>query len=112
MAHGIPHQIFLSGKKWRIRWGNPDSDDWRPKSDWGQLSYAEREITLHPTLRLKENKAQAWATLVHEIMHAVAPRRFTHKMIHMIDEPLGNAFVDMGVVIQCCCRACVKARTP
>ena len=111
----IPHAFKLYGHTWRVVWRNPD-DGADPDGTYEELatvSEAERLVTIHPKLRRDREKAAK--VFLHEVLHIVDWRQtrrkvrgwlLTERDIDRLDEAVGGALYEMGVVFPCVCLPC------
>jgi hypothetical protein len=91
-----PHRFTIGGKLWHLRYGDPTGDILDdPEDDYGVTVWSERLIYLSAELRLKKNRAKAWETFAHELLHALDPE-MTHYTIKRLEGPLGEFLAENG----------------
>ena len=99
----IPHKFLLDGDEWKVRYGDPGDDDWRPSEDLGYCSAGEYKIILHPKLR--KDPVELLDTLIHEMLHAIDENendtqtpgwKLSHAVITRIAGPLARLMIENG----------------
>jgi hypothetical protein len=82
----------IHGETWRVKYGSPPDDplfSGKNRRMLGWCLYEEREIRLHPKLRLKKNRRERDITIAHELLHAYCPR-MKHRTISWFEKPFAS----------------------